>query len=191
VHREVGSVPIPRFRRADPHPVWIWSADRLSAHCGRDVSKMLFGDLHRTQPLGLADATCSVLCATASPVGACWCNSRIFGSRPRWQASGCSFAPTRGHQRQETDFLRPRILTPFEACHQETLPVRTIPVNYFSYGSVNRYFARFNMKRGPRFIFTEDLSHPDGPWAPRRKHQTLCVGRVSAMPTNRMSKRHG
>jgi hypothetical protein len=116
---------LPRLQGADPHPVWIWSADRLSAHRGRDVSKRLFGDLHRTQPLGLASATCSVLCATASPVGACWCNSRISGSRPRWQASGCSFAPTRGHQRQETDFLRPRILTPFQACHQETLPVRT------------------------------------------------------------------
>src|SRR6202000_2403838 len=116
---------LPRLQGADPHPVWIWSADRLSAHRGRDVSKGLFGDLHRTQPLGLADATCSVLCATASPVGACWCNSRIFGSRPRWQASGCSFAPTPGHQRQETDFLRPRILTAFQACTQETLPVRT------------------------------------------------------------------
>ena len=85
---------LPRLQGADPHPVWIWSADRLSAHRGRDVSKRLFGDLHRTQPLGLASATCSVLCATSSPVGACWCNSRIFGSRPRWQASGCFFAST-------------------------------------------------------------------------------------------------
>ena len=116
---------LPRLQGADPHPVWIWSADRLSAHRGRDVSKRLFGDLHRTHPLGLADATCSVLCATSSPVGVHPCNSRIFGSRPRWQASSCSFAPTQGHQRQETDFLRPRIPTPFQACHQETLPVRT------------------------------------------------------------------
>ena len=61
---------LPRLQVADPHPVWIWSADRLSAHRGRDVSKRLFGDLHRTHPLGLADATCSVLCATNSPVGA-------------------------------------------------------------------------------------------------------------------------
>src|SRR6516164_3827690 len=30
---------------------------------------MLFGDLHRTQPLDLADATCSVLCATHSALG--------------------------------------------------------------------------------------------------------------------------
>src|ERR1700759_5134364 len=64
---------LPRLQGADPHPVWIWSADRLSAHRGRDVSKGLFGDLHRTHPLGLADATCSVLCPTASPVGAWWC----------------------------------------------------------------------------------------------------------------------
>src|SRR6202012_6198850 len=97
----------------------------------REVSKGLFVNLKRTQPLGLADATCSVLCATASPVGACWCNSRISGSRPRWQASGCSFAPTRGHQRQETDFLRPRILPPFQACHQETLPVRIKSIIHF------------------------------------------------------------
>ena len=127
----------PRLQGADPHPVWIWSADRLSAHRGRDVSKRLFGDLHRTHPLGLADATCSVLCATDLPVGVHPCNSRIFSSRPRWQASGCSFAPTRDHQRQETDFLRPRIPAPLQACHQETLPARTGRRRCFAFRYVN------------------------------------------------------
>ena len=96
----------------------------LGALC-RDDSTKLFGDSHRARPPGLADATCSVVCATKL---ARWGSS---GATPAFRLSP-ALAGLRLllrlyliGRRQVTDFLRPRFPTLLQACHQEALPVRT------------------------------------------------------------------
>src|SRR5919201_1577882 len=86
---------VPRLQDADPHPVWILAADRRSAHCGRDDSRKLFGDLHRLGRRASPVQLVSLLCATKlTRWGSSGATPAFRDCRPRWQASGCSFAST-------------------------------------------------------------------------------------------------